>query len=108
MSYREFSYFQDYFNYNADYDTLFRKIVSLAKEGGVSSGIVCDLGCGTGELAFRFNDAGFDVIAVDNSDEMLDVLFLLTSFCNCFENKSIDKCRNTTQIPIYDPSKYSS
>ena len=75
MSYKEFSYFYDYFNYNADYDTLFRKIVSLAKEGGVSSGIVCDLGCGTGELAFRFNDAGFDVIAVDNSDEMLDVLF---------------------------------
>jgi len=75
MSYKEFSYFYDYFNYNADYDLLFRKIVSLAKEGGVSSGIVCDLGCGTGELAFRFNSAGYDVIAVDNSDEMLDVLF---------------------------------
>lgn len=75
MSYKEFSYFYDYFNYNADYDALFNKIVSLAKEGGVTGGIVCDLGCGTGELAFRFNDAGFDVIAVDNSDEMLDVLF---------------------------------
>ena len=75
MSYKEFSYFYDYFNYNADYDTLFKNIVSLAKEGGVTKGIVCDLGCGTGELAFRFNDAGFDVIAVDNSDEMLDVLF---------------------------------
>ena len=75
MSYKEFSYFYDYFNYNADYDALFNKIVSLAKEGGVTNGIVCDLGCGTGELAFRFNDAGFDVIAVDNSDEMLDVLF---------------------------------
>ena len=75
MSYKEFSYFYDYFNYNADYDTLFKNIVSLAKEGGVTKGIVCDLGCGTGELAFRFNDAGFDVIAVDNSDELLDVLF---------------------------------
>ncbi|MBR4036184.1 MAG: class I SAM-dependent methyltransferase [Oscillospiraceae bacterium] len=75
MSYKEFSYFYDYFNYNADYDKLFANVVALAKEGGVSSGIMCDLGCGTGELAFRFNDAGFDVIAVDNSDEMLDVLF---------------------------------
>ena len=75
MSYKEFSYFYDYFNYNADYDKLFKNIISLAKQGGVTKGIVCDLGCGTGELAFRFNDAGFDVIAVDNSDEMLDVLF---------------------------------
>lgn len=75
MSYKEFSYFYDYFNYNADYDALFEKILELAKEGGVKNGIVCDLGCGTGELAFRFNDAGFDVIAVDYSDEMLDVLF---------------------------------
>lgn len=75
MSYKEFSYFYDYFNYNADYDKLFANVVALAREGGVSSGIMCDLGCGTGELAFRFNNAGFDVIAVDNSDEMLDVLF---------------------------------
>ena len=26
MSYKEFSYFYDYFNYNADYDTLFKNI----------------------------------------------------------------------------------
>lgn len=75
MSYKEFSYFYDYFNYNADYDKLFDKIVSLASWRGVKTGIVCDLGCGTGELAFRFGKAGFDVIAVDNSDEMLDVLY---------------------------------
>ena len=75
MSYKEFSYFYDYFNYNADYDKLFDKIVSLASRQGVKTGIVCDLGCGTGELAFRFDKAGFDVIAVDNSDEMLDVLY---------------------------------
>ncbi len=75
MSYKEFSYFYDYFNYNADYDKLFDKIVSLASRRGVKTGIVCDLGCGTGELAFRFDKAGFDVIAVDNSDEMLDVLY---------------------------------
>jgi len=75
MSYKEFSYFYDYFNYNADYDKLFDTIVSMAASQNVTKGIVCDLGCGTGELAFRFDSAGFDVIAVDNSDEMLDVLF---------------------------------
>ena len=75
MSYKEFSYFYDYFNYNADYDKLFRHVTSMAKKQGVDKGIVCDLGCGTGEMAFRFNKAGYDTIAVDNSDEMLDVLF---------------------------------
>ena len=75
MSYKEFSYFYDYFNYNADYDTLFSKVRELAVSRGVHSGIACDLGCGTGELAFRLDKAGYDVIAVDNSDEMLDVLF---------------------------------
>ena len=75
MSYKEFSYFYDYFNYNADYDKLFRHIRAMASGQGVKTGIVCDLGCGTGELAFRFNRAGYNVIAVDNSDEMLDVLF---------------------------------
>lgn len=75
MSYKEFSYFYDYFNYNADYDKLFLKIKQYAAKYGVREGILCDLGCGTGELAFRFDRAGFDVIAVDNSDEMLDVIF---------------------------------
>ena len=74
MSYKEFSYFYDYFNYNADYDALFNKIVSLAKEGGVTGGIVCDLGCGTGELAFRFNDAGFDVIVTDENRKSYKII----------------------------------
>ncbi|MEG1782813.1 MAG: class I SAM-dependent methyltransferase [Oscillospiraceae bacterium] len=75
MSYKEFSYFYDYFNYNADYDKLFKHLHQWAKEDFHSKGIVCDLGCGTGELSFRFHDAGYEVIAVDNSDEMLDVIY---------------------------------
>ena len=75
MAYKEFSYYYDYFNYNADYDKLFIKVKQLAEKYGVPCGIMCDLGCGTGELAFRFDKAGYDVIAVDNSDEMLDVFY---------------------------------
>lgn len=75
MSYKEFSYFYDYFNYSADYDALREMVINMAHKRNVKSGIACDLGCGTGELAFRLNRAGYDVIAVDNSDEMLDVLF---------------------------------
>ena len=32
------------------------------------------LGCGTGEMTLRLADAGYDMIAVDASDEMLSIL----------------------------------
>jgi SAM-dependent methyltransferase len=73
MAYKEFSYYYDYFNYSADYDALFAEIDKLIKKHHTGEKILCDLGCGTGELAMRFDEAGYDVIAVDNSDEMLDV-----------------------------------
>lgn len=73
MSYKEFSYYYDYFNANADYDSLFSTVYSWLKTEKITSGIVCDLGCGTGEMAFRFSEKGYEVIAVDKSTEMLDV-----------------------------------
>ncbi len=73
MSYKEFSYYYDYFNYNADYDALAQKIHSWAESANLPGKIACDLGCGTGELAFRLSDLNYDVIAVDYSEEMLDV-----------------------------------
>lgn len=73
MSYKEFSYYYDYFNYNADYDVLAQTIDLWAKSQNLDGKIACDLGCGTGELAIRLYEKGYDVIAVDCSDEMLDV-----------------------------------
>ena len=32
MAYKEFSYYYDYFNYNADYDKLFIKVKQLAEK----------------------------------------------------------------------------
>ena len=73
MSYKEFSYYYDYFNYTADYDLVADKIHSWASAAKLDGKIACDLGCGTGELAMRLSDKGWDVIAVDCSEEMLDV-----------------------------------
>jgi len=73
MSYKEFSYYYDYFNYTADYDLLADKIHSWASAERLDGKIACDLGCGTGELAIRLCEKGWDVIAVDCSEEMLDV-----------------------------------
>ena len=73
MSYKEFSYYYDYFNYTADYDLLANNIHKWATAEKLDGKIACDLGCGTGELAIRLSEKGWDVIAVDCSEEMLDV-----------------------------------
>lgn len=41
---------------------------------GITEGIVADLGCGTGELTLRLAEAGYDMIGVDLSSEMLCVV----------------------------------
>ena len=56
MSYKEFSYYYDYFNYNADYDVLADRIHSWASAEKLDGKIACDLGCGTGELAIRLHE----------------------------------------------------
>ena len=73
MSYKEFSYYYDYFNYTADYDLLADTIHNWATSEKLDGKIACDLGCGTGELAICLCEKDWDVIAVDCSEEMLDV-----------------------------------
>ena len=74
MAYNEFAYFYDEFNSAADYDALFRYIHQKLTDHGVQDGILADLGCGTGDLTLMLTQAGYDVIGIDRSEEMLSVL----------------------------------
>lgn len=74
MAYEAFAGVYDALNEDADYDALFCRIHDILRTRGVSSGIVADLGCGTGELTLRLARAGYDMIGVDASTEMLSVL----------------------------------
>lgn len=74
MAYHEFAYFYDEFNSAADYDALFRYIHQELQQHGVTEGILADLGCGTGDLTLMLTQAGYDVIGIDRSEEMLSVL----------------------------------
>lgn len=73
MAYNEFAYFYDELNDDADYDTLFQVIYQQLQKYGVKDGILADFGCGTGDLTLMFAQAGYDVIGVDASEEMLSV-----------------------------------
>lgn len=74
MAYRDFAYWYDALNTEADYDRHTEEVEKLLRAGGVEEGIVADLGCGTGEVTLRLAKAGYDMIGVDGSDEMLSVL----------------------------------
>ena len=74
MAYNEFAYFYDEFNGAADYDALYAHIRRELDAHGVRDGILADLGCGTGELTLMLTQAGYDMIGIDQSEEMLCVV----------------------------------
>ena len=74
MAYNEFAYFYDELNSEADYDALYRYVTDELAAHGIRDGILADLGCGTGDLTLMLSQAGYDVIGIDRSEEMLSVL----------------------------------
>lgn len=48
-------------------------ILGLLKEYGIENGLVAELGCGTGNITELLSDAGYDMIGIDNSEDMLEV-----------------------------------
>ena len=43
------------------------------KEYGIDDGLVLDLGCGTGSMTEMLASSGYDMIGVDNAEEMLEI-----------------------------------
>lgn len=74
MAYNEFAYFYDEFNGEADYEALYAQVKAQLDAHGITSGILADLGCGTGELTLMLAQAGYDMIGIDQSEEMLCVV----------------------------------
>lgn len=71
MSYGVFSYFYDDLMQEVKYDTLESQICSLLTQYGVGGGLLLDLACGTGTVSLALSKAGYDVIGVDFSEDML-------------------------------------
>ena len=72
-SYSAFAYVYDELMDNVPYDAWAEYLIGLLKENGVEDGLVCELGCGTGQMTRRLAAAGYDMIGIDLSEEMLDV-----------------------------------
>lgn len=88
-SYTGFAEFYDLFMDNIPYKDWCDYLISLLKEYNINDGLVLDMGCGTGNITELLASAGYDMIGIDNSEDMLaaamdkqydsglDILYLL-------------------------------
>lgn len=72
-AYTSFAAVYDLFMDNIPYEEWSQYLISLLRERGVNDGLVLDLGCGTGSLTELLADSGYDMIGVDNAEDMLEI-----------------------------------
>lgn len=71
-AYESFASVYDMFMDNVDYKGWSRYLIGLLRQHGIQDGLVCELGCGTGSMTELLAAAGYDMIGIDSSVDMLD------------------------------------
>lgn len=72
-AYTDFACVYDQLMDETPYAQWCENIAQALGEYGIRDGLVLELGCGTGSLTELLAARGFDMIGVDNSDEMLNI-----------------------------------
>lgn len=72
-AYTSFASVYDKFMDNVPYREWGEYLHGLLQEYGVVEGLVVDLGCGTGTMTEILAECGYDMIGIDNSEDMLEV-----------------------------------
>ena len=72
-AYTSFASVYDTFMDNIPYEEWAEYLMGLLKEYGIQDGLVADLGCGTGNMTELLSAAGYDMIGIDNAEEMLEI-----------------------------------
>lgn len=92
----------DIFMDNIPYEDWSKYIICLLKEHNVDTGLVLDLGCGTGAITELLASEGYDLIGVDSSQEMLSM---------AYEKKELSKndilyiCQDMRELELYGTVK---
>ena len=72
-SYGNFAYVYDTFMDNIPYAEWSRYLIALFSKFQITSGTLAELGCGTGTMSLLMNNAGYKIIGIDNSLDMLAI-----------------------------------
>ena len=71
--YESFAAVYDTFMDNVPYEEWGRYLIGLLHREEITEGLVLELGCGTGSMTELLAEAGYDMIGVDNSPDMLEI-----------------------------------
>jgi SAM-dependent methyltransferase len=99
--YQGFAYVYDQFMDNIPYEEWCQYLLTLFKQYSVTSGALAELGCGTGTMSQLMAKAGFTVLGVDISQDMLTIAaektagtpnltFLLQNMCQLDLGQRVD------------------
>lgn len=72
-AYSSFAQVYDLFMDNVPYEEWSGYLIGLLKEYGIEDGLLLELGCGTGKMTRLLRTVGYDMIGVDNSEDMLEI-----------------------------------
>ena len=113
MMYKGFANVYDHMMENIPYEEWCSKLKLYLKEHGLAEGRICELGCGTGIMTEKFAKAGYQMIGLDKSVDMLalarqkqeetksDILYLNQDMKEMELDKSVDAC-----ISVCDSMNY--
>lgn len=71
--YTGFAAVYEMFMDNVPYEEWAVYMTKLLKKYGINQGLVLELGCGTGSMTRQLAAKGYDMIGIDNSEEMLQI-----------------------------------
>lgn len=74
-AYTGFAEVYDLFMDQVPYEKWSGRIIQILSTYGIRDGLVLDLGCGTGSMTGLLAGAGYDMIGVDASEEMLELAY---------------------------------
>lgn len=99
MAYFEaFASVYDIFTEGVNYKTRADYILSLLNRKGINEGTLLDLACGTGTLTVEFCKKGFEVIAVDLSEDML---LSAREKLASFGDKALILCQDMCELDLF-------
>lgn len=96
--YTSFASVYDIFMDNVPYDEWADYVQYLLNKYKINQGLVLELGCGTGSMTRRLATRGFDMIGIDNSEEMLSIAREKSSEC---ETEILYLCQDMREFELY-------
>ncbi len=103
-AYTDFAVVYDTFMDETPYEVWSEFLIRTLKEFGIERELVLELGCGTGSLTELLAEAGFDMIGVDNSSEMLNIAMAKKAEAAC-EKDILYLCQDMREFELYGTVK---